>query len=324
MKSPMHIPYGFLSTPVWATLDIAAVPAAGYMVRRAQQEFEEKKVPLLGVMGAFVFAAQMINFPVGGATSGHLVGSALLSFTLGPAAASVVMIAILAIQSLVFQDGGILALGPNIFNMAVVGVIAGYLPFYLWGSGRNRKAAIFLGGAFSVLIAALLAVSELLLSGIAMSGTVLGVSFALFAVSAILEGAITLAVFQALETLNPNFVKQPGADRGLALRLTALAAVLLVVVGVLFASTHPDGLERWSRGSSYLHARDARAKILALLVFLVAVAITNRSFELAALFYLLLLLAAAAAARLPLGGVLRRAAVVLPFSLTFAGFSWIS
>src|SRR5947207_15120546 len=88
---------------------------------------------------------------------------------------------------------------------------------------------------------------------------------------------------------------------------------------------HHVVLERWSRGSSYLHARDARAKILALLVFLVAVATTpNRSFELAALFYLLLLLAAAAAARLPLGGVLRRAAVVLPFSLTFAGFSWIS
>ena len=240
----MHIPDGFLSAPVWATLDIAAIPAAGYMVRRAQREFEEKKVPLLGVMGAFVFAAQMINFPVGGATSGHLVGSALLSYTLGPAAAGVVMIAILAIQSLVFQDGGILALGANIFNMAVVGVIAGYLPFHLWGTGPRRKAAIFLGGMFSVLVAALLAVSELLLSGIAMSGPVLGVSFALFAVSAVLEGAITLAVFQALEMLNPNFVKQPKADRGFALGITGLAAVLLAVVGVLFASTHPDGLER--------------------------------------------------------------------------------
>jgi cobalt/nickel transport system permease protein len=240
----MHIPDGFLSAPVWATLDIAAIPAAGYMVRRAQREFEEKKVPLLGVMGAFVFAAQMINFPVGGATSGHLVGSALLSYTLGPAAAGVVMIAILAIQSLVFQDGGILALGANIFNMAVIGVIAGYLPFHLWGTGPRRKAAIFLGGMFSVLVAALLAVSELLLSGIAMSGTVLGVSFALFAVSAVLEGAITLAVFQALEMLNPNFVKQPKADRGFALGMTGLAAVLLAVVGVLFASTHPDGLEK--------------------------------------------------------------------------------
>jgi len=240
----MHIPDGFLSPSVWAALDLAAVPAAGYMVRRAQREFEEKRVPLLGVMGAFVFAAQMINFPVGGATSGHLVGSALLSFTLGPAAASVVMIAILAIQSLIFQDGGILALGANIFNMAVIGVIAGYLPFHLWGGGRARKATIFLGGVFSVLVAALLAVSELLLSGIAMSAPVLGVSFGLFAVSALLEGAITLAVFQALETLNPNFVKQPKADRGIALGLIGLAAILLAVVGVLFASTHPDGLEK--------------------------------------------------------------------------------
>lgn len=240
----MHIPDGFLSPPVWAALDITAVPAAGYMVRRAQREFEEKKIPLLGVMGAFVFAAQMINFPVGGATSGHLVGSALLSYTLGPAAASVVMIAILAIQALVFQDGGILALGANIFNMAIAGVIAGYLPFHLWGAGRARKTAIFMGGVFSVLVAALLAVSELLLSGIAMSRTVLGVSFGLFAVSALLEGAITLAVFQALESLNPNFVKQPKADRGLALGLTALAAALLAVVGVLFASTRPDGLEK--------------------------------------------------------------------------------
>src|SRR5258707_12063301 len=150
----MHIPDGFLSPPVWAALDITAVPAAGYVARRAQREFEEKKVPLLGVMGAFVFAAQMINFPVGPGTSGHLVGSALLSYTLGPAAASVVMIAILTIQSLVFQDGGILALGANIFNMAVVGVNAGYLPFHLWCAGCAREAVSFMCGVFLVLVAA--------------------------------------------------------------------------------------------------------------------------------------------------------------------------
>src|SRR5437588_148498 len=83
------------------------------------------------------------------------------------------------------------ALGANIFNMALVGVVVGYLPFHLWGTGNKRNVAIFLGGFFSVLVAALLAVSELLLSGIAMSGPVLSVSFALFAVSAVLEGAIT-------------------------------------------------------------------------------------------------------------------------------------
>src|SRR5438445_6573353 len=121
----MHIPDGFLSPPVWAALDIAALPAVGYMARKAQSGFDEAKVPLLGVMGAFVFAAQMINFPVGIGTSGHLVGAALLAVTLGPAPATVVMTAILAIQALVFQDGGILALGANVTNMAVAGTLAG-------------------------------------------------------------------------------------------------------------------------------------------------------------------------------------------------------
>ena len=115
----VHIPDGFLATPVWATLDAVAAPTVVYVARRAQRGFEESQAPLLGVMGAFVFAAQMINFPVGVGTSGHLVGGALLAYTLGPAAAAVVMTAILAIQALVFQDGGLLALGPNIVNMAV-------------------------------------------------------------------------------------------------------------------------------------------------------------------------------------------------------------
>ena len=95
---------------------------------------------MLGVMGAFVFAAQMINFPVGVGTSGHLLGGALLAQTLGPSAAAVTMTAILAIQALVFQDGGVLALGANVFNMALVGVLAGYLPYRL-GVDRRRLAS---------------------------------------------------------------------------------------------------------------------------------------------------------------------------------------
>ena len=150
----MHIPDGFLATPVWAALDVAAAPAVGLIVRRAQRGFDEAKVPLLGVMGAFVFAAQMVNFPVGAGTSGHLVGGALLACTLGPAAASVTMAAILAIQALVFQDGGILALGANTINMAVMGVFAGYLPFHFWGNGKWRRPAIFASGAVSLLMSA--------------------------------------------------------------------------------------------------------------------------------------------------------------------------
>lgn len=77
----MHIPDGFLSTPVWVALDTAAVPAVAWVARRAQRGFDDAQAPLLGLMGAFVFAAQLINFPVGAGTSGHLVGAALLAFT---------------------------------------------------------------------------------------------------------------------------------------------------------------------------------------------------------------------------------------------------
>jgi len=159
----VHVPDGFLATQVWATLDLAAATSVGLVVRRAQRSFDEARIPLLGVMGAFVFAAQMINFPVAAGTTSHLVGGALLAFTLGPAAACVVMTAILAIQALIFQDGGVLALGANVVNMALLGVLAGYLPFYLWGNGRRRRFAIFLGGMLSVLVSALAALSELLL-----------------------------------------------------------------------------------------------------------------------------------------------------------------
>src|SRR5271165_5457692 len=129
----MHIPDNFLSTPVWAALDAVTVPAFGLIARRAGRDLEESRVPLLGVLGAFVFAAQMINFPVGIGTSGHLVGGALLAITLGAAPAVLVMTAIIAMQAFVFQDGGVLALGANVFNMAVVGVLAGYWPFHVWG-----------------------------------------------------------------------------------------------------------------------------------------------------------------------------------------------
>jgi len=246
VKANVHIPDGFLSTPVWAALDVAAAPGVGYMARRAQREFDDARVPLLGVMGAFVFAAQMINFPVGVGTSGHLLGGALLAYTLGPAAAGVTMTAILAIQALVFQDGGILALGPNIINMAIAGVLAGWLPFHLWGGGRWRRLSIFAGGALSVLVSASLALAELMLSGVRIAGPILGVSLALFVASAVLEGAITVAVIEALEKIQPGFVRKPREGRSFALGAAGLAALLLATVGVFLASATPDGI--WSLG----------------------------------------------------------------------------
>src|SRR5580704_6236588 len=110
----MHIPDGFLSTPVWATLDVISAPAVALVARRTQRDTQDHRIPLLGVMGAFVFAAPMINVPVGPGTSGHLVGGAWLAIVPGPAAATLGMVAILTLQALIFQDGGVLALGANV------------------------------------------------------------------------------------------------------------------------------------------------------------------------------------------------------------------
>src|ERR1700676_1241206 len=239
----MHIPDNFLSTPVWATLDVAAIPAVGFMVKRAGRELEDTSIPLLGVMGAFVFAAQMINFPVGIGTTAHLVGGALLACTLGPAAAGVVMAAIIAIQALVFQDGGVLALGANVLNMAVAGVLAGYLPFWMWGA-RRQKQAIFLGAFLSVMVSASFALGELLISGVAMPRPLILASLVLFAISALIEGAITISVVQAIEKLNLELVQKPEASSWRALSVLSGVALALGLVGFLWASSAPDGIQR--------------------------------------------------------------------------------
>jgi len=241
---PVHIPDGFLSAPVWLGLDLMAPPAVVLVARRAQREFEGARAPLLGVMGAFVFAAQMVNFPVGIGTSGHLLGGALLAITLGPAAACVVMTAILAIQAFVFQDGGILALGANTWNMAVVGVLAGYLPYRFWGGGKWRRVAVFSAAAISVMAAAVMALAELLASGIAMPRSIVGVSVALFVISAVLEGAITVAVVEGIERLSPRLIRPAAPERSWALTGLGVAAVVLASCGVLVASTNPDGIWR--------------------------------------------------------------------------------
>lgn len=204
----MHIPDGFLSTPVWAVLDLAAVPSVGYFVRRTQRRFDDARIPLLGVLGAFVFAAQMINFPVVAGTSGHLIGGALLAFTLGPSAATVVMTAILIVQALVFQDGGLLALGANVINMAVVGVWVGYLPMKLFGhlSRRARSVAAFSGGWLSLMAAAIFAATQLSLSSVAPSGPLFASMLGIHALTGIAEGLITTVTLGAIERLNPAFV----------------------------------------------------------------------------------------------------------------------
>lgn len=239
----MHIPDGFLSPGVYIATGTLSAAGVFWMARRAQAEVEDSRAPLLGVMGAFVFAAQMINFPVGPGTTGHLLGGALLAFALGPASAVVAMTAILAIQALIFQDGGVLALSANVFNMALAGVLAGYLLYRLLG-GNRRRLAVFSGAAVSVMVCALLALGELRLSGVPIPPLLLWVSLGLFAVNAIAEGVITVGVIEALGKLNPGWVMQsPRPFSRTALAAVALVSFLLVTGGVWLASADPDGLD---------------------------------------------------------------------------------
>ena len=255
----MHIPDNFLSPPVWATLDCVAAPAVAIVSRRAQKSTNSGQLPLLGVLGAFVFAAQMVNFPVGIGTSGHLVGGTLLACIIGPWAAALVMTSILIIQALVFQDGGLLALGANVINMALLGVVAGYLPARLLARTNWSGFGIFIGGTVSVLVSGVLALTELRVSGIRMSAAMIDLSLLVFAVNAVIEGAITLSALRAIERLKPGVsllsaMQLPALSRPRTLRTVAIAiasaSVLVAALGIAAGSSLPDGLERlaWRLG----------------------------------------------------------------------------
>lgn len=240
----MHILDGYLRPEVWATFDLISVPAAGYLSTRMKRADQDSRIPLLGVMGAFVFAAQMINFPVGFGTTGHLLGSTLLAVTLGPAQAALVLAVILGIQALVFQDGGLLAWGANTFNMAFCGVAIGYLPYYLFGRGRLRAVSLFTGGVLSVMTGSSLALLMLKVSGNPVTPAIYRASAVVFLINGLLEGAITVTAFQAIEHLNPALAgthrRGLRSTKGLFLGL----ALALALVGILFASQLPDALEK--------------------------------------------------------------------------------
>ncbi len=123
----MHIADGIMAPPIWVLGYIIAVPVLAYAIRRTRDDLGEAQVPLLGVLAAGIFVAQMLNFPIGGGTTGHLIGAALAAILLGPYAMILIITVVLIIQALLFGDGGITALGLNILNMAIVGGGVAYL-----------------------------------------------------------------------------------------------------------------------------------------------------------------------------------------------------
>jgi cobalt/nickel transport system permease protein len=224
----------------------------------------------------------MINFPVGMGTSGHLVGGALLAMTLGPGAAAIVMTAILILQALIFQDGGIIVLGANVCNMALAGVLAGYLPYRLWGRGRSRNVAIFLAALASVAVSACLALAELRLSGVPMPRPLMWMSLGLFLSGGVIEGAITVAAVQAIERLNPVWVRDPAPLRPRQVAAFAVAAAVVVAAGLSIASSAPDALQSLlpasAAASDWPWLQKALAGLAAMMLIYVMCALLGRRF----------------------------------------------
>jgi len=203
----VHLPDGLLSTPVWVAGDVIAVAALAGCVRSAERQLSDRQVPLMGVMGAFVFAAQMVNFPIPGGTSGHLLGAVLLAVLLGPAVASVVMFCVLLVQALLFQDGGITALGANFINMGLLGAFTGHL-LVRAGPGTGHKLRhyllVFAAAWLAVEGGAVLCSLELWLSGRLPLGPALVAMGGVHALIGIGEGLLTVAALRLLYAARPH------------------------------------------------------------------------------------------------------------------------
>ena len=195
----MHIPDGFLSAATVATTYVVSTGGVANAVRIANKKLGEKHIPMMGILAAFIFAAQMLNFPVAGGTSGHVIGAALVAILLGPWVAVLVMSCVLIAQCLIFQDGGLLALGANIFNMGIVAGFGAYYLYRLTGSllGDNRRVKMvsgFIAAWGSVFLASIACAIELAVSGASPIGVVLPAMAGVHALIGIGEGLITVAV----------------------------------------------------------------------------------------------------------------------------------
>lgn len=207
----LHIPDGFLSGGVAAVAAVLAATAVAVALRVAGRELDEDRVPMLGVLAAFVFAVQMLNFPIVGGTSGHLLGATLAAVLLGPWLACLVMSVVLTVQAFAFADGGITALGANVLNMGVLGaLLAG---FVLGGAIRafapNRTAFLGMVGVTAwaaVMIGAAATGIQLAISGTVPIGTVMPAMLGVHALIGIGEAVITVAAVGAVLATRPDLV----------------------------------------------------------------------------------------------------------------------
>jgi cobalt/nickel transport system permease protein len=261
----LHIPDGFLHVLVSLVCWVIALIVLALAVRATRETLDERLIPLAGIVAAFIFAAQMLNFPVAGGTSGHFVGAALAAIVLGPWLGVLAMTAVIAVQALLFQDGGLLVMGANILVMGVVPGFLGYAVYRL-GAGRPWGARLVLAGAaawLSVMAAALVTALLLAFSGTSSLTIVLPAMLGVHAFIGIGEALITVAALSFIHATRPSLLQEgQGAGRG-GWVVGGLAVALLLVLAAPFASGHPDGLEWVAESTGFLHtAQDAPWAIL--------------------------------------------------------------
>lgn len=245
-----HIPDGFLSLPVAAGTAAAAAGAVAYAARRSRETLGEREGPVLGAATAFVFAAQMLNFPLGLGASAHLLGAALLAVLLGPWAGMLVLFAVLLVQALLFQDGGVAALGANTLNLAVLGVGSAAIVFrwlgVLMGPSPRRTvvAAAAAAWASSVVVGVAVAV-ELALSDLVPLGPALLVVGGAHVAVGVAEAALTALIVGFVLRVRPALVPlRPAPSRTRARVIGAtVAAIAVAAAAVVVASGQPDVLE---------------------------------------------------------------------------------
>jgi cobalt/nickel transport system permease protein len=262
---PMHIPDGFLSVTVSVILWLLSILAIAYSLRRVGRDMDERQVPLMGVLAAAIFAAQMLNFAVAGGTSGHLVGAAIATILLGPWAAVLVLATVVGVQALIFQDGGLLALGANIFNMGVIGVTVAYFAYRtiqkLAGDGTNhrgKKWGVFVGGFvsawLSIEISALAVALQLALSGTSPANIAIPAMAGIHALIGIGEGLITLGTLGFIYATRRDLVQAGEAKQkaGALVWIVGLAIAAALAILSPLASKHPDGLMWVARQKGFL------------------------------------------------------------------------
>lgn len=256
----MHMADALVSPAVGGAMWVAAAGTTAYCARKVREEADPAKVPLMGVLGAFTFAAQMVNFQIPGTgSSGHLGGGLLLAVLLGPHAAFLVISSVLVVQALFFADGGLLALGANIVNLGVFPAFVAYpLVYRVLARGSVKPTRVWIAAVAAALVGLMLGslgvVLQTTLSGISALPfpAFAGVMLPIHAAIGLVEGLVTAAVVVFIVRAQPEIVRRAGEGRnlrGVALRRVIagiLAAAVITASGIAWlASEDPDGLE-WS------------------------------------------------------------------------------